>query len=143
MADVIDEFAEIDEVFWSVVQNLPPDSPFLRHLARLLQDNKGDKSPRQSGDENKANGDGHKSPVTQQGDGDKDDNDTEANAEYVQTIRDLEDAFDIDLTSSSRFDKREDGLYINHTCPDSPDYFLEAKTPPTASEPPEEEEATL
>ena len=39
---VVDEFAEIDDVFWSVVSTLPPDSPFLRHLAALFQSTEND-----------------------------------------------------------------------------------------------------
>ena len=124
VAYVTDEFAELDEAFWAVVQNLPPDLPFLRHLAHLFQDNKGDKSLHHSGAECEAKDDGHVSADTRKGDGDDSDPDTAANAEYVQTIRNLQDAFYIDLTSSSSFHKREDGLYDNHTCPDSPNYFF-------------------
>ena len=144
VADVTDEFAELDEVFWSVVQNLPPDSPFLRHLAHLFQNKQDDDRPEHSGDDSESNDDSPTPPDSPKGaGGGEEEQETEANAEYIRTIKNVEDAFDIDLTSSSRFDKRPDGLYINHTCPDSDDYYLEAKTPPQASKPPEEGEVTL
>ena len=131
VADVTDEFAELDEVFWSVVQNLPPDSPFLRHLANLFQNKQGDDKSEQSGDDKESDNAKQSPPVSPKGTGgDKEESETEENAEYIRTIKDVEDAFDIDLTSSSRFDKRQDGLYINHTCPDTNDYYLEAKRHP-------------
>ena len=144
MADVTDEFAELDEVFWSVVQNLPPDSPFLRHLANLFQNKQGDDKSEHSGDDSKSHDDNKSPPDSPKGaGGGEEEPETEANAEYIRTIKNVENAFDIDLTSSSLFDKRPDGLYVNHTCPDTDDYYLEAKTPPQASKPPEEGEVTL
>ena len=80
---------------------------------------------------------------TQKGGKLDDDSDTEANAEYVTTICNLQDTFDIDLTLSTRFEKRKKGLYVIHTCPDTHNRFLVAKTPSKASKPTVEGEVTL
>ena len=43
---VQDEFNDIDDVFWSVVNSLPPDSPFIRHLTAMFQESDPDKQPK-------------------------------------------------------------------------------------------------
>ena len=40
---VQDEFNDIDDVFWSVVNSLPPDSPFIRRLTAMFQETDPDK----------------------------------------------------------------------------------------------------
>ena len=108
----------------------------------LFHESKDDESSERSDSESKPKDKDQASGTQKSGEG-CEDSDTEANAEYVSTIRNLHDASDIDLTSSSQFEKCKDGLYINHTCPDTPDCFLVLSTPLKACKPPEEGEVTL
>ena len=62
VADVTDEFAELEEVFWSVVQSLPPDSPFLRYLANWFQNKQGDGKSEHSSSEREESGERQNSP---------------------------------------------------------------------------------
>ena len=65
---VQDEFNDIDDVFWSVVNSLPPDSPFIRRLTAMFQEINPDQE-HQSDDEPESESD-KETHTTDKGDGD-------------------------------------------------------------------------
>ena len=138
---VDDEFDAIDHTFWSVVNSLPPDSPFMRRLTAMFQDPKttasgehdSDRGSGQDESSKSGQGDGHRldrilrsrtaSPATSKA----------KSAPKADATRSQDDAAFYDKQATDpRVERRPNGAYIRYGATGDDKYPI-SSAPPLAA----------
>ena len=142
---VQDEFNDIDDVFWSVVNSLPPDSPFIRHLTAMFQESDPAKQPKPDDDQHSESED--ETQQSGQGDGVRPDRVLRSRrsspatsktppAPPAEVTRSQDDHafYDAQAAADERVERRPHGSYICYSDPGSKDKYLISTAPAYAAD---------